>query len=392
MTSEPSQRLALGLHTPTTRCYLSDEAIDPALGRGPLRLEPAPPPVSDPSAPAPTTVPADCPLLVDTGRDRLTLSDLRRTSSTTMSVASARLTGFGEWLNCVAPSADVDAMRAGAAHASPLWLATAISLRQQAMDAGRPIWLWALGLDDSQLVKLCPDGRVHLEEVPTGINRLIDLVQRDLDLHFRSSAFDLMFNEDFDWTEFPSTILDDLVAPLRMSLGHHTDGQVLAILGLGPRLGPLTAQIARVVNMITWAPPIAAPGTHHPASLDSWILQQIAAPTDGPALIHTTYDGAPLLLPYPEPEGASTSTAESSSSTAERPDSTAAGTTPPRRRRRRGVRRWVRHHSSKVSSPRADESQLRKTLFVVLYVVVVAIAGHLIVDQLTEQAREQRVP
>ncbi len=349
-------------------------------------------------------------ILAATGRDRLHLTDLRHIPAPGFAAATARLTGFHQWLTVTAQRADVKALGSGAEQTSSLWLSAVVSLREQTLNSGEQQWIWLLGLDDSQRVQLQPDGRVYLEEVPTGLNRLIDLVQKEMSLHFRSSAFDLLFNEDFDWEDAPAGILAEFVEPLKRVTTHHALGHVLAVVGLGPRLAKVAASIARHVGMVPWSPPpdgSFAPKTAS-CAVESWLLRETAEREALDQRLTAGFDGAPLLLPAPEGREAGVDSAapfaapsagaelllavdaapaampgeEGSGGQVQR-----RGQPAPHQRRRRS---WLRHHAGKPRRARADESSLRKIVFVVVWVLAVTFAGHLLVEQSAESERARQ--
>ena len=335
-------------------------------------------------------------VLGSSGRDQLTLTDLRKSPQKGIKQASVRLTGNRMWLNVSAQATDVDALGGRRSEVLSLWLAAAVATREHAMESGETKHLWLVGLDDTQLLEARPDGFLILQEVATGLNRLVDLVQKEMSLHFRSSAFDLLFNEDFEWDQAPEEIIANFVSQLNTALGERSRGEELAVVGLGPRLGPLTQTIARAAGMAPWRS-LAGWDPSNPqfASLESWLMQRIAPSDDQTVPITAAFGGAPLLLPRPGSEAESETTSQPQ--TTPQPEAGAdaaaepAGEGPsPRKRRRRFGRGWLRHHSRPSRSEAGTESNLRKILFVVVWVVAVALAGHLFVEQSTERARMQQ--
>lgn len=372
-----------GLRTPTARCHW-DEAGGSTLADC-LQLEPAIE-IADYQRPDYADTAEGVHLLAATGRDQLHVTDLRHMPGFGRAAASARLTGLHQWITISVREADLAALGTGARQVSSLWLSAIIALREEAIQAESSRWLWLLSLDDSQRVELRPDGRIHAEEVPTGLNRLIDLVQREMSLHFRASAFDLLFNEEFDWEDAPATILSEFVAPLREVTSPALAEDSLAIVGLGPRLTNLASSVARHVGMSPWQATLFGAHLSTPLSFEAWLLRRVAQrkPEDGPRFA-IEFDGAPLLLPRRElsdpADAEETTEASRESPGSRRSGSGARGSR--RRQRRTGPGR------SRAPRPRrGDDISARKVIFVVLWVVVVAIAGHLLVDQSTEQARE----
>ena len=332
----------------------------------------------------------DMPVLGATGRDKLQLSDLRRSPQRGLKQASARLTGNRMWLTVSAQASDVEALGGRGQDVSSLWLAAAVATRERAIETGETKHLWLVGLDDTQLLEAKADGWITLEEVATGINRLVDLVQKEMVLHFRSSAFDLLFNEDFEWDQAPEEIIEHFVAPLKTVLRERSMGQELAVVGLGPRLSVLAEIVAKVAGMTPWQAPVEWGGPRaHGASFESWLLQRVA-PRDGlPTNTTAVFGGAPLLLPRPISD--SEMSAEEQPETTPAPADDAPASPPSPRKRRRWFRGGLlRHHGRRTRSERTSESSLRKILFVIGWVAAVALAGHLIVEQATEQARMQQ--
>lgn len=328
----------------------------------------------------------DMTVLGSTGRDKLQVFDLRKTPPRGIVHASARLTGNRMWLSAAAQSADVEALGGRRQRVLSLWLAAAMAMRERAIATGETKHLWLVGLDDTQLVEARPDGWVSIEEVATGINRLVDLVQKEMMLHFRSSAFDLLFNEDFEWDHAPDTIINSFASPLKTALKTRSAGQELAVAGLGPRLHALANRIASAVCMTPWQAPTAWGGVDPDGpSFEAWLMQQ-AAPREGlPNRVTALFGGAPLLLPRPA--------TDSAPSTETEPTPAAEATDAPRTPRKRSRRfrgGWLRHHGRRTRSEANSESSLRKILFVIGWVAAVVLAGHLIVEQATERARMQQ--
>ncbi len=341
-------------------------------------------------------------LLAATGRDQLHVTDLRPSPPQGFVTATARLTGFHQWLTVTAHRNEVLTLGAGAERVSSLWLTAIVALREETMASDRPQWLWLLGLDDSQRVQLEPDGRIYIEEVPTGLNRLIDLVQKEMGLHFRSSAFDLLFNEDFDWRDAPPNILTEFLHPLRAKTESHAAQHSLAVVGLGPRLGELCNMIAHGVGMVPWSPRISAGARSNPQNFETWLLREAAEREVEGLQLTAAFAGAPLFLPAPgealgeiaRPAPEDSSRAGTASETAtgqpsEQEAADASGERPSHRRRRRSSKLW-RHHPRTMGRPRADDSSIRKVIFVLFWVLAVGFAGHVLVEQGTEHAREQQ--
>ncbi len=372
-----------GLRTPTARCHWDEDSGSTLADC--LQLEPAID-IADYRLPAYANTAEGVHLLAATGRDQLHVTDLRYMPESDRAAASARFTGLQQWVSVSVRQADLAALGTGARQVSSLWMSAIITLREEALQSQRSQWLWLLSLDDSQRVELRPDGRIYAEEVPTGLNRLVDLVQKEMNLHFRASAFDLLFNENFDWEDAPAKILSDFVAPLRDVTSPALTDHSLAIVGLGPRLTNLASSIAGHVGMRPWRATLFGAHLSTPLSFEAWLLRRAAQrkPDDGPNFI-IEFDGAPLLLPrreLPDP-------AEPAEPEAGAPET--AETQPPRSSRSESRQRPRTAWQGRRRAPRPrrrDDISARKIIFVVLWVAAVAIAGHFLVDQSTEQTRE----